>query len=76
MKMQEVPIENARSRLWSGKDLETVCLQNSSVGVALAALKVGLGAHVNGNGNGNENGGGLGSGASELQRQGSRRGQS
>lgn len=50
MTVQEVPIENVRSRLWSGKDLEMVCLQNSAVVVALSALRVGLGAHANGNG--------------------------
>ncbi|KAI0063594.1 hypothetical protein BV25DRAFT_395576 [Artomyces pyxidatus] len=38
---EALPIENW-TRLWSGKDLEIVCQQNSAIVVALASLQIGL----------------------------------
>ncbi|KAI0051205.1 hypothetical protein FA95DRAFT_1554782 [Auriscalpium vulgare] len=44
---EEVPMEG-QTRLWSGKDLEVVCQQNSGIVLALATLQVGAdaGHHV------------------------------
>ncbi|TFY76695.1 hypothetical protein EWM64_g7320 [Hericium alpestre] len=41
---REVPIE-PMTRLWSGKDLEMVCQQNSVIPLALASLRIGVAAN-------------------------------